>query len=67
MQTFATTPIPLKGQTPEGYDDLPMFMAWHRRAHRDPAHSFVRRLVEETAVDALRAAKQAQKRTVATM
>jgi DNA-binding transcriptional LysR family regulator len=71
MRAFAATPIPLgsppigspaiDGQTMDGIDDLPMFMAWHRRAHRDPAHSFVRRLVEETAVDALRAAKGARR------
>jgi DNA-binding transcriptional LysR family regulator len=60
MRSFASTTIPLKGQTPEGYDDLPMYMAWHRRAHLDPAHSFIRRLIEETAVDALRAAKKAR-------
>jgi DNA-binding transcriptional LysR family regulator len=60
MRSFAATPIPLRDHTAEGYDDLPMFMAWHRRAHLDPAHSFVRRLIEETAVDALRAAKKAQ-------
>ena len=53
MAGFATAPIPLADR--RGLADLPMFMVWHRRVERDPAHKWLRELVVEVA---LKTAKQ---------
>jgi DNA-binding transcriptional LysR family regulator len=43
MAGFAAAPIPLADR--RGLAELPMFMVWHRRVERDPAHRFLRDLV----------------------
>jgi hypothetical protein len=48
MADFAAVPIPA-GADRRGLADLPMFMVWHRRVERDPAHRFLRDLVAKAA------------------
>ncbi|MDB5641098.1 MAG: transcriptional regulator [Hyphomicrobiales bacterium] len=50
MKDFATVPIPLKGKRPAGYDNLPMYLVWHRRSQNDLAHRYIRNLIEEIAL-----------------
>lgn len=47
MAGFAAVPIPLADR--RGLADLPMFMVWHRRVERDPAHRFLREQVAKAA------------------
>ena len=47
MRDFSFSPVPLKGRTPTDFDQLPMYLAWHRRAQNDAAHRFIRGLIEE--------------------
>lgn len=54
MAGFASVPIPLDPAVAGNLAELPMYMAWHRRFHHDPAHIWLRGLLEETAAEALR-------------
>jgi DNA-binding transcriptional LysR family regulator len=47
MRDFASCPVPLKGRTPADFDQLPMYLAWHRRSQNDAAHRYIRGLIEE--------------------
>ena len=47
MRDFSFSPVPLRGHTPTDFDQLPMYLAWHRRAQNDAAHRFIRGLIEE--------------------
>lgn len=49
MKDFATIPIPLKERTPAGYDNLPMYLVWHRRSQNDLAQRFVRNMIDDIA------------------
>lgn len=49
MQEFAAVPVPLADGPGSGIADLPMYLVWHRRHQADPAHAWLRRLVEEGA------------------
>ncbi|GEO18144.1 LysR family transcriptional regulator [Microvirga aerophila] len=49
MRTFASISLPLKTVGTDGFVALPMYMAWHRRFQQDPAHQWLRNLLEETA------------------
>ncbi len=53
MDDFAFAPIPL-GRRHSRLAELPMYMAWHRRFHDDPAHVWLRRLLDETAAEVVR-------------
>jgi hypothetical protein len=53
MGDFAFAPIPL-GRRHSRLAELPMYMAWHRRFHDDPAHVWLRRLLDETAAEVVR-------------
>jgi DNA-binding transcriptional LysR family regulator len=53
MGDFAFAPIPL-GRRHSRLVELPMYMAWHRRFHDDPAHVWLRRLLDETAAEVAR-------------
>jgi DNA-binding transcriptional LysR family regulator len=53
MQEFASVPIPLGREHAEELTGLPMYMAWHQRFQGDPAHVWLRRLLEETAAEAI--------------
>jgi DNA-binding transcriptional LysR family regulator len=57
MRDFAAAPIPLAAVA-RGLGDLPMYMVWHRRMQQDPAHIWLRGLVEQAASRALGAARQ---------
>ncbi|MCZ7642077.1 MAG: LysR substrate-binding domain-containing protein [Pseudorhodoplanes sp.] len=48
MKEFAMVPIPLKGEYPPSLTVLPMYMAWHQRFQGDPAHVWLRNLLETT-------------------
>lgn len=48
MAGFATVSAPLDTLGAEAFI-LPLYLCWHRRHHDDPAHGFVRGLIEETA------------------
>lgn len=50
---LAFAPIPL-GRRQNRLVDLPMYMAWHRRFQDDPAHVWLRRLLNETAAEVTR-------------
>lgn len=45
MKEFSHTAIPLK----DGITDLPMYMVWHQRFQTDPAHMYLRGLLEKLA------------------
>ncbi|MFA6264276.1 MAG: LysR family transcriptional regulator [Pseudolabrys sp.] len=47
MREFSYVMIALK----DGVTDLPMYMVWHQRFQSDPAHLFLRGLLEQTARD----------------
>jgi DNA-binding transcriptional LysR family regulator len=47
MRDFASCPVPLKGRTPANFDQLPMYLAWHRRSQNDAAHRYIRGMIEE--------------------
>ena len=49
MKDFATVPSPLQERTQAGYDNLPMYLVWHRRSQHDQAHLYVRHMIEEIA------------------
>ena len=49
MKDFASVPIPLKEKTPLGFDNLPMYLVWHRRSQNDQAHRYVRAIIEDIA------------------
>ena len=51
MRGFAQTPIPLASRT-RTLAELPMFMVWHKRYQKDPAHSWVRSQLEAVAATA---------------
>lgn len=48
MKEFAVAPIPLKGDHPPALTVLPMYMAWHQRFQGDPAHVWLRNMLETT-------------------
>ena len=56
MRDFAMAPIPFEPQAARGLGDLPIYMVWHRRMQQDPAHVWLRGLVEQAAAMALGAA-----------
>lgn len=58
LHEFASAPLPGFAGTPKAISELPMYMAWHRRVQRDPAHVWLRGLMLETAREALNGAKQ---------
>ena len=51
MRGFAQTPIPLASRT-RTLAELPMFMVWHQRYQKDPAHRWVRSQLEAVAATA---------------
>lgn len=53
MQGFAVAPLPFEAPL-RRQGELPMYMAWHQRYQRDPAHAWLRGLVEKAAADARR-------------
>jgi len=58
MRDFASVAVPLDAVLDRGFGDLPMYMAWHRRMQQDPAHVWLRGMVEQAAVMALRSARK---------
>lgn len=48
MGGFAQTPIPLVSRT-RTLAELPMFMVWHQRYQKDPAHRWIRGQLETVA------------------
>lgn len=54
MADFAFAPIPLGQRRQSRLAELPMYMAWHRRFQDDPAHVWLRRLLDETAAEVAR-------------
>jgi DNA-binding transcriptional LysR family regulator len=48
MRDFASVPIPLAGRM-RAAAVLPMFMVWHQRYQKDPAHQWIRRELERAA------------------
>lgn len=54
MRGFAQTPIPLASRT-RTLAELPMFMVWHQRYQKDPAHRWIRGELETVAATAARA------------
>lgn len=53
MQGFAQTRIPLASRT-RTLAELPMFMVWHQRYQKDPAHRWIRTQLEAVAAMAAR-------------
>lgn len=53
MQDFAQTRIPLASRT-RTLAELPMFMVWHQRDQKDPAHRWIRTQLELVAAMAAR-------------
>lgn len=58
MRDFAQAAIPLPEVARQGIGDLPMYMAWHRRAQDDPAHIWLRAQVERAAASAVAGLKE---------
>jgi len=56
LQEFASAPLPVMAATSK-VAGLPMYMAWHRRVQRDPAHVWLRGLLLATAQAATPAAR----------
>ncbi|WP_341702151.1 LysR family transcriptional regulator [Ferrovibrio sp.] len=54
MRGFAAAPLPLAAADRD-FATLPMYMAWHRRMQQDPAHIWLRGMVEQAAAAALKA------------
>jgi DNA-binding transcriptional LysR family regulator len=52
MRDFATVPIPLPSPT-RSLARLPMFMVWHQRYQKDPAHVWLREELERTCFAAI--------------
>jgi DNA-binding transcriptional LysR family regulator len=52
MRDFARSDIPLTAKA-RTLAELPMYMVWHQRFQKDPAHSWLRAQLEDTAVRAL--------------
>jgi DNA-binding transcriptional LysR family regulator len=55
MRDFASTRIPLAEKAP-AIAELPMYMVWHRRFQKDPAHLWLRAQMEQTVAGAGNAA-----------
>lgn len=53
MGGFAQTPIPLASRT-RTLAELPMFMVWHQRYQKDPAHRWIRGQLETVAATVAR-------------
>jgi DNA-binding transcriptional LysR family regulator len=51
MRGFAHVPIPLASRT-KTLAELPMFMVWHQRYQKDPAHRWIRGQLETVAATA---------------
>ena len=51
MQDFASVKIPL-GAGSNPLVARPMYMVWHQRFQRDPAHSWLRAQLEHSVADA---------------
>ncbi|KQT23566.1 MAG: LysR family transcriptional regulator [Bradyrhizobium sp.] len=51
MRGFAQAPIPLASRT-RTLAELPMFMVWHQRYQKDPAHRWIRSQLEAVAATA---------------
>ena len=45
MAGFAHCPLPFELGPEADFNELPMYMVWHRRHQNDPAHSFVRKML----------------------
>lgn len=50
MRDFASVPVPLPPPH-QGAVQLPMYLAWHRRTHLDPVHSWVRETILAVAAE----------------
>jgi DNA-binding transcriptional LysR family regulator len=52
MRDFARVPIPLAARA-SGMAELPMYMVWHQRFQKDPAHRWLREQFEKAVVAAV--------------
>ena len=53
MRGFKMAPLPLKGDGVRRAQMLPMYLVWHRRAHGDLAHQWLRQRLVEAANQAV--------------
>jgi DNA-binding transcriptional LysR family regulator len=60
MHDFKQARIPLESNA-RGLAELPMYMVWHRRFQKDPAHMWLREQLEATVAAAVGGARKAAK------